>query len=58
MLGLITEYFAEARERRHDLAKRPDDVRDVLREGGHQARAKAETYMTRVRERVGLFTSY
>lgn len=58
LLGLITDYFAEARERRHDLAKRPDYVMDVLREGGKKGREKAEAYMERVRSYVGLITTY
>lgn len=58
LLGLITAYFAEARERRHDLAKRPDYVMDVLREGGKKGRAAADAYMERVRSSVGLITTY
>ncbi|MEL6612704.1 MAG: tryptophan--tRNA ligase, partial [Bacteroidota bacterium] len=57
LLGLIDAYFAEARERRKDLAERPDYVRDVLRDGGIAARAKAEQFMEQVRERVGLVTT-
>lgn len=56
LLKLIEDHFAEARERRCELAKRPDDVRDVLRVGGEAARRKAETTMERVRERTGLLT--
>ena len=57
LLGFINEYFAEARERRHDLANRMDYVLDVLNEGGKKARAKAEFYMERVREATGLITT-
>jgi len=53
LLGLITDYFAEARERRHDLATRPDDVRDVLATGAQAARTKAEAMMAQVRDAVG-----
>ena len=53
LLRLITDYFAEARDRRHDLATRPDDVRDVLASGARAARAKAEATMAEVREAVG-----
>lgn len=56
LLGLITAYFAEARERRKELEKRPDFVRDVLRDGGVAARRKAAACMERVRERAGLLT--
>ena len=58
LLGLINDYFAEARERRHELVKRPDYVRDVLREGGLKGRSMAQEYMARARERVGLITTY
>ncbi len=57
LLGMINTYFAEARERRHDLAQRPDDVMDILRDSAHAARAKAETFMEPVREAVGLVTT-
>lgn len=58
LLGLITDYFAEARERRRELEKRPDYVMDVLREGGRQARLRAEQIMQPVREAAGLMTTY
>ncbi|MDX1438451.1 MAG: tryptophan--tRNA ligase [Rubricoccaceae bacterium] len=58
LLSLIDAYFGEARERRRELAKRPDYVRDVLRDGGFAAREQAESFMTIVRERVGLVTTY
>lgn len=58
LLGLIQDFFAEARERRKDLAERPDYIRDVLREGGVAAREQAESFMTKVRERVGLVTTH
>lgn len=57
LLDLITEHFAEARERRRELAERPDYVRDVLRDGARRARAAAAPVMERVRERVGLVTT-
>ena len=57
LLGFINEYFAEARERRHDLSNRMDYVMDVLNEGGKRAREKAESYMERVRECTGLITT-
>ncbi|NNF58074.1 MAG: tryptophan--tRNA ligase [Rhodothermaceae bacterium] len=58
LLGLITAYFAEARERRHELAEHPEFVREVLRAGGEAARQRAEQFMEPVRERVGLLTTY
>ncbi|QXD15761.1 tryptophan--tRNA ligase [Rhodocaloribacter litoris] len=55
---LIMDHFAEARERRRELEKHPDDVMDILREGGRKGREKAESIMEKVRERVGLITTY
>ncbi|HET6568434.1 MAG TPA: tryptophan--tRNA ligase [Rhodothermales bacterium] len=57
LLGLITEYFAEARARRRELAERPDYVLDVLHDGGKAAREKAEEFMTRARKAVGLVST-
>jgi tryptophanyl-tRNA synthetase len=54
LLELLTDYFAEARDRRKDLAQRPDYVRDVLKHGAKQARAKVEPMMERVRELSGV----
>ncbi len=58
LLALINDYFAEARQRRHELEHRPDYVMDVLREGGRQARIRAEAIMEPVREAMGLITTY
>lgn len=58
LIGLIDDYFADARKRRRDLEKRPDFVRDVLREGGRSARERAESTMRSVRARTGLITTY
>ena len=56
LLGMITDYFAEAREKRRALEKDIDFVHDVLKEGGKKGRAKAQAYMERVREATGLLT--
>lgn len=58
LVGMIDACFGEARERRRELARRPDYVRDVLREGGRKGRMRAEALMEQVRERVGLLTTY
>jgi tryptophanyl-tRNA synthetase len=58
LLSLLTEYYAEARERRRELEQRPDYVLDVLRQGGIAARDRAESFMERVREQTGLLTTY
>ncbi|MDA0684480.1 MAG: tryptophan--tRNA ligase [Bacteroidetes bacterium] len=58
LLQLITDTFAEARERRHKLSNHPDDVMDVLREGGRKGREQAERFMENVRSATGLITTY
>ncbi len=58
LLGLVTDFFAEARERRHELESQQDYVMDVLREGGKKGRAQAEAYMEKVREATGLITTF
>lgn len=57
LLGLIDDFFAEARARRHELEQRPDYVRDVLREGAKRARQKTEPLMAQVRNATGLMTA-
>jgi len=54
LLGLIEEYFGDARERRHELSKDLDYVHDVLREGGKKARERAEKVMEPIREVTGI----
>jgi tryptophanyl-tRNA synthetase len=54
LLSMIDREFGEARERRRQLAARPDDVRDVLHAGATRARMVATSYMEQVREAVGL----
>lgn len=47
-------HFAEARERREELAKSPDTVEDILQEGARRARAKGQEVLTRVQDACGL----
>jgi tryptophanyl-tRNA synthetase len=58
LLGLITEYFAEAREKRRSLEQNPDFVMDVLQEGGRKARIRAEKTMEPIREALGLVRTF
>lgn len=58
LLGMITEYFAEARERRKELKKNKDYVMDVLREGSKTARERAETVMGPIREATGIIRNF
>lgn len=54
LLRMISDRFEACRERRRELAARPDDVMDVLRQGAVQANQAANRYMDRVRETTGL----
>jgi len=58
LLKMITHYYEEARDKRRDLAQRPDYVRDVLQTGGRRGREKAEPLMEQIRDRVGLMKTY
>lgn len=58
LLNLINDYFGEARERRKELEKDLDYVKDVLIEGGKKARKRAEKTMQPIREVVGLTSHY
>ena len=58
LLGMIQDYFAEASERRKELAEDMDYVHDVLREGGKKARERAEQVMEPIRSATGLFRSF
>ena len=54
LLRMISDRFEACRERRRELAARPDDVMDVLRQGAVEANKAADRYMDRVREATGL----
>jgi tryptophanyl-tRNA synthetase len=58
LLAMITDYFAEARERRKELEMIWSYVYDVLQEGGKKARERAEMVMEPIREATGLFRSF
>lgn len=58
LLGMMTKYFAKARERRKALQKKEDYVIDVLKEGGKKARERAETVMKPVREATGIIRNF
>ena len=58
LLSLLDDYFAEARERRRDLERRPDYVLDILRDAGVNGRRRASQFMGRVRESVGILRTH
>ena len=47
-------HLEDAFERRTQLETSPDFVEDILREGAHRARAKAQEVLERVRAACGL----
>jgi tryptophanyl-tRNA synthetase len=55
---LINETFAAARDRYAELEKHPDEVRDMLRDGGRRAREVAEATMQRIRAACGLIRTH
>lgn len=54
LLAKVDATFAPAREKRRELAARPEHVEDVLRRGAKKARAEARDTMALVREAVGM----
>lgn len=54
LLGMIEDYFGEARERRKELETDLDYVHDVLREGSKKARKRAEEVMEPIRDVTGI----
>ena len=58
LMDLLLEYFAEAREKRKELEKDLDYVRDVLTEGGKKARQRAETVMQPIRQVTGIVRNF
>jgi len=54
LVSLVLEYFEEARERRAELERHPEVVREVLQRGAERARASARKTFHAVREAVGV----
>jgi tryptophanyl-tRNA synthetase len=54
LLEKINGYFGPFRQRRKELAARPEYVEEVLRTGAHRARAEARKTMELVRSAVGM----
>ena len=50
----INAYFREIRERRAELAAKPERVREILADGAERARAIARETLREARERIGL----
>jgi tryptophanyl-tRNA synthetase len=58
LLGMVSDYFAEARERRKELQKNMDYVTDVLVDGGRKARERAESVMEPIRAATGIIRNF
>ncbi|MEK7545209.1 MAG: tryptophan--tRNA ligase [Patescibacteria group bacterium] len=54
LLAKILEYFAQAREKRTELIKKPDEIYDILSDGAKKARVIASKTMEEVKRKVGL----
>lgn len=54
LFNKLLEYFGEAREKRLELAEKPDFVEDILKEGAKKARKEAQEMMDEIRKKVGI----
>ncbi len=54
LLKRLLEYFGPMREKREDLARRPDDVEDILASGARRARELGAPVVAAAREAAGL----
>lgn len=54
LIELLDEKFAPAREKRKELARRPGEVEEILREGAQKARAAAAKTLARARRACGI----
>jgi tryptophanyl-tRNA synthetase len=54
LLGLIGDYFSEARQKRKYLAQHPDQVHEILKKGGEKARERAHSVMVPIRKATGI----
>jgi len=58
LLSMITDYFEDARQRRKELAGKPDYVIEILTEGSRKARQKAEEVMQPIRDVAGIVRNF
>ncbi|MCG3128025.1 MAG: Tryptophan--tRNA ligase [Phycisphaerae bacterium] len=54
---LYEDFFGPKRERRAALAARPDELENILRDGGRRARSVAQSVMADVRDACGIMTA-
>ncbi len=58
LLGLIEDYFADARKKRKELSRDMDYVKDILKQGGAEARERAESVMEPIRRATGIIKNH
>jgi tryptophanyl-tRNA synthetase len=51
-------FFGQARQRRQELASRPDTLRDILADGAKRARERASQVLARVQDACGISTPF
>lgn len=51
---VVNDYFAPIRERREELATKPDEIHDILADGNRRANEVAEQTLGEVREAMGM----
>jgi tryptophanyl-tRNA synthetase len=54
LADLAVDYFAEARNRRHELEAHPEQVREILADGAARARKKAADVLLRAQRACGV----
>ncbi|MGL5123038.1 MAG: tryptophan--tRNA ligase [Fusobacteriaceae bacterium] len=54
LLEIILEYFKEAREKREELEKNPDYVKEILYKGAEKSRLLAKNKIIKIKKAVGL----
>lgn len=57
LIGHLSDFVRPLREKRDELSKNLDQVKNILKNGGNNARARAENKMKLVRERTGIVTT-
>lgn len=58
LLKNLISFIEPLRLKRENLLKRPDDINEILKEGGMKARSNAQKVMERVREVIGIQISH
>jgi tryptophanyl-tRNA synthetase len=54
LVDIIWDYFAPYREKWEKLAKSPDDIKSILKQGAEKARQVGGEFLAKARKNVGL----